>query len=133
MKSSSLAYNRRETRDKPPLGRDPDKSWCHLPTSVKLPWSQPTDRRTERQHTRTLPPMSMEPWAATKKALHWCSGGTSSCPGPYPTAASPEFHKGNAENFLPCPCIRNNYNCSKHFLPINEVCHPGDEKLYMLD
>ena len=34
VKSSSLAYNRRETRDKRPL--DPDRSWCHLHTSVTL-------------------------------------------------------------------------------------------------
>ena len=26
---SSLAYNRHETRDKRPLGRGPDRSWCH--------------------------------------------------------------------------------------------------------
>ena len=36
VKSSNLAYNRRETRDKWPLGRDPDSSWCHVHTSVKL-------------------------------------------------------------------------------------------------
>ena len=30
-----LAYNRRGTRDKQPLGRDPDRSWCHRPTNVK--------------------------------------------------------------------------------------------------
>ena len=29
----------------------------------------------------------MDPWAATKKALH-----SSSCPGAYPTAACPKFH-----------------------------------------
>ena len=32
--SSSLAYNRRETRDKRPLGRDQERSWCHLHRSV---------------------------------------------------------------------------------------------------
>jgi hypothetical protein len=41
----------RETRDKRPLGRDPDRSCCHLLTSVKLAL------------------MSMEPRAAIKKAL----------------------------------------------------------------
>ena len=30
-----------ETRDKWPLGRDPDRNWCHHHTSVKLFWSQP--------------------------------------------------------------------------------------------
>ena len=33
---SSLAYNRRETRDKRPLGRDLDRSWCHRRTMIKL-------------------------------------------------------------------------------------------------
>ena len=66
MKSSSIAYNRRET--------------C------------------------MLPPMSMEPWPATKKALHQCEGDTSSCPGPYPTAACPEFHISCSlgREFSPC-------------------------------
>ena len=35
-KFSDLAYNRCETRDKRPLGRDPDRSWCYFHTSVKL-------------------------------------------------------------------------------------------------
>ena len=45
---------------------------------------------------------STEPWAVTKRALH---GDTSSCPGPYPTAACPEFHAGCrlGQNFSPCP------------------------------
>ena len=38
MKRSRLAYNRRETRDKWPLGRHPDRSWCHLHTILKLFW-----------------------------------------------------------------------------------------------
>ena len=40
VKALGLAYNRRETRDKWPLGRDPDRSWCHSHISVKLSWSQ---------------------------------------------------------------------------------------------
>ena len=36
-----LAYNQSETWDKQSLGRDPDRSWCHRHTSVKLFWSQP--------------------------------------------------------------------------------------------
>ena len=40
------------------------------------------------------PPMSMEPWAVTKKGLHKCGSDTSSCPGPYPTAACPKFQVG---------------------------------------
>ena len=95
MKSSSLAYNRHETRDKQPLDTEPYRSWCSRHTSVKFFWSQPIDPwRSERQHTLMLPPMSMEPWVATKKSLHYCSGDTSPCPGPYLTAASPEFHIG---------------------------------------
>ena len=56
----------RETRDKRPLGKDQEKSWCHRHTSVKLSWSQPMDPWSEQQHTRMLPPMLMEPCAATK-------------------------------------------------------------------
>ena len=44
-----------ETRDKRSLGGDPDSSWCHRHTSVK--------------HTRMLQPISMQPWAATKKSF----------------------------------------------------------------
>ena len=36
VKSYSLAYNRCEIRDKLPLGRHPDRSWCNLHISVKL-------------------------------------------------------------------------------------------------
>ena len=40
------------------------------------------------------PPVSMEPWTATKKALHWCGGDISPCPDLYTTAACTEFHVG---------------------------------------
>ena len=53
----------RETRNKRPLGRDPDRNWCHRHTSVKLSWSQPMYPWTERQHTRMMAPMSIELWA----------------------------------------------------------------------
>ena len=33
-------FNLRKTRDQRPLGRDPDKSWCHGHITVKLFWSQ---------------------------------------------------------------------------------------------
>ena len=36
VKSGSLAYNRRKTREKRPLGRNPDRSWCLHHTCVKL-------------------------------------------------------------------------------------------------
>ena len=36
MKSSSLAYNRRETRDKRLLGRDPDKSQIKISSQFKI-------------------------------------------------------------------------------------------------
>ena len=29
-----------ETRDKRPLGREPDRSWCHTTSTIKLFWSQ---------------------------------------------------------------------------------------------
>ena len=43
VKVLGLAYNERETRDKRPLGKDPDRSWCHRHTTsmIKLFWSQP--------------------------------------------------------------------------------------------
>ena len=41
VKSSSLAYNRRETRDRRLLSRDPGWSRCHLHSTIKLFWSQP--------------------------------------------------------------------------------------------
>ena len=160
-KSSSLAYNRRETRDKRPLGRDTDRSWCHLRTSVKVFWSQSMVSWTSAAVNECAVAQSMDPWAANKKAVHQCSGytssapvrvpsqrspvpsfasvvgqaenfsscpyaasdahepwaatkkalsfsqcggDTSSCPGPYPTAACPKFHVCQAENFSPCPC-----------------------------
>ena len=53
-----LAYNRREVRDKRPLGRDPDRSWRYRHTIVNI------------YFRRLLPPMSKEPSAAIKKALH---------------------------------------------------------------
>ena len=36
LKVLGLTYNRRETRDKLCLGKDPDMSWCHSHTPVKL-------------------------------------------------------------------------------------------------
>ena len=63
------------------------------------------DPWTERQHTRMLPPMSMDPWDVSKKALHQCSGNTSSCLGPYPLAACPEFHVGYKHSRDTCNII----------------------------
>ena len=67
--SRPIPYNRCKTRDKRPLVKDLDRSWCHYHTPVKLSGSQLMDSWTERQHARMLRPMSMEPWTATKKAL----------------------------------------------------------------
>ena len=66
-KVSDLAYNLRETQDKRPLGKDPDRSWCHRHTPVKLSGSQHMDPWTERLHTRMLPSMPLESWAANKQ------------------------------------------------------------------
>jgi hypothetical protein len=41
VKSFVLVYNRHETWDKRPLGRDSDRRWCHCHTNVKLSWLQP--------------------------------------------------------------------------------------------
>ena len=34
VRGPTLPYDRRETRDKLPLGRDPDRSWRHRHTSI---------------------------------------------------------------------------------------------------
>ena len=90
MKSSRPSL--RETRDKRSLGRDPDRSWCHRHTSVKVSWSQSMGPWSEWQHTRMLPPMFMEPWATAKKPLHNCGSDANSCPGPSKRSPVPEFH-----------------------------------------
>ena len=66
---SSLAYNRRESRDKRSLGRDPDRSWSHLRTSVKLLWSQLMAQWVSAAAYECAAAQSMDPCAATKKAL----------------------------------------------------------------
>ena len=48
------------------------------------------DPWTERQHARVLPPMSMVPWAATKRVDMTLAPVRV----PYPTAACPELHFG---------------------------------------
>ena len=54
-----------------------------------------------------LPPMPMDPWAVTKKALSFsqCGSDISSSPGPYPVAACSEFHVGQARSFSPYPRV----------------------------
>ena len=94
LKSSSLAYKRRETRDKRLLGRDLDMSWCPLHTSLKLFWSRHMAPWTLAAAYECAAAQSMDPWAAIKKASQECGSDISSCPGPYPTAACPEFHVG---------------------------------------
>ena len=81
-KVSNLPYNRRETRDKRLLDREPDRSRCHLHTSIKLFRSQPMAPEYEWAAAQ-----SMDPRAAIKKASQESGGDNSSCPGPYPTAA----------------------------------------------
>ena len=61
VKVLDLVYSRRETRDKQPLGRDPDRSQCHRQTSVKLYWSQLMTPGHRRQITSMLSLMPMEP------------------------------------------------------------------------
>ena len=70
MKSFSLAYNRRETWDKRPLGWDPERSWCGLHTSVKLFWSQPIALWTSVAAYECIAAQSIDPWVATKRALY---------------------------------------------------------------
>jgi len=68
LKSSSLAYNRRETGDKGLLGREPDRSQCHLHTSLKFFWSQPMAPWTLATAYECAAAQSMDPSAAIKKA-----------------------------------------------------------------
>ena len=70
VKSPNLAYNRRETRDKQPLDRDPNRSWCHRHPSVKLFWTQPMAPWTSVAVYECAAAQFMDSWAATKKALH---------------------------------------------------------------
>ena len=82
----------RETRDKRPLRRDPDKSWCHGHTSVKLFWSR----------------SMMEPWATTKTALHLCVAVTPAAfwiPTQRPIVPSFTTVIDNSGNFSPSPRI----------------------------
>ena len=94
-----------------------DKGWWHHNTSIKLVWSRPIAPWTGAGgHHRTSiklflsRPMapwtsaaanecaaaqSVDPWAAIKKPSQECGGDTSSCPGPYPTAACLEFLVGS--------------------------------------
>jgi hypothetical protein len=93
----------------PPLSMESWTATKKLYTSVALtpvPVGVPTQRPLVPSFTLVvgyaenfssfpvLPPMSMEPWAAIKKALNLCGGDTSSFLGPYSTAACPEFHIG---------------------------------------
>ena len=70
VKSSSLVYNQRETWNKRPLGRDPDRSWCHLHIGVKLFWSQPMAPWTLAAAYACTATQSMDPWTATKRSYH---------------------------------------------------------------
>ena len=92
MKTSSLAYNRCETRDKRLLGRDLDRNRCHLHTSLQLFWSRYMAPWTLAASYECAAAQSMDPWVAIKKASQECGGENSSCPGSYPTAACPQFH-----------------------------------------
>ena len=71
VESSSVAYNRRETRYKRPLGWDPDRSWCHLHTSVKLLLVPAHDSMNIGGSilVSNAAAQSEDPWDATKKAL----------------------------------------------------------------
>ena len=64
-----LAYNRRETRDKQPFGRDPDSSWCNFHTSIKLFWSQAMSPWTSAEAYECAAAQFMDPSAEIKKDL----------------------------------------------------------------
>jgi hypothetical protein len=60
-KVSDLAYNKWETRDKRLLGRDPDRSRCHLHTSLKLFSSRPMAPWTSATAYERVVAQSMDP------------------------------------------------------------------------
>ena len=86
----------RETRDKRPLDRESNRSWCYLHTTcmIKLFWSRPMAPWTSAAAYECAATQSMYPWAAIKKASQECGGDTSYCPDLYTTAACSEFHIG---------------------------------------
>ena len=94
-----FAYNRREIRDKRPLGRDSDRNRCHLHTSLKLFWLRPMAPWISVAAYECVAAQSMDLLAAIKKASQECGGDTSSCSSSYSKAACPEFHVGYIGNF----------------------------------
>ena len=89
VKSSKQAYNQCEKQGKWLWGRDPDRSRCHLHTSVKLFLLQPMAQWSLVAAHECAANQSMDPWAVTKKA---CGRDTSSCLGLHPMATCPVFH-----------------------------------------
>ena len=74
-----LAYNWCKTHNKWPLGSDPDRNWYYRHTSVKLFLVTVHDFMDIGSSIRVSAIQSMEPWAATKKALHYCGSDPRSC------------------------------------------------------
>jgi hypothetical protein len=68
VKCSSLAYNRRETRDKRPLGRDPERTCCHLYSRVNFLAAAHGSMYIGAVYECAVA-RSMDPRAGTKKAL----------------------------------------------------------------
>ena len=63
-------------------------------TSKKIFLSQPMAPWTSVAAYKCAVPQSMDPWAVTKKALHYCDDDTSCSPGPYPIATFSRFYIG---------------------------------------
>ena len=121
VKISSLAYNQRETQDKWSLRRDQDRSWCHCQACVKLFFGRsPWIHGCEWQHTSIL--ISMEPWAAAKRALHCYTGGQMTpapvrIPTQWPLVPGFVLAVGWVENFLSClHKVSAVYFCFSYFL-----------------
>ena len=87
----------RETRDKRPLGWDPDRSWCDRHTTEydkAFLFAAHDSIDWVAAHSYAAADF-LGAMATTKNGLHWCGDDTSFCPGPYPTAACLEFHVGS--------------------------------------
>ena len=113
-----LAYNGQETWDKQLLGRDLDRSRCHLHTNLTLLVAAHGSMDIGCS-IRVCCHSVLGSRVAIKEASQECDDDTSSCPGPYPMATCPEFHIGwrlNRELFtLPvcCPYAHGAMGCDQ--------------------
>ena len=120
-KAFGIAYKRRETRDKQLLGMDPERGWRHRYTSFLFEAHGSVDWAAAHSYVAIdfYGAMGCDQQSFT---LVW--GDTRSCPGPYSTAACPEFHIGCRQgmsyfNSLPDSLPGRNTNIGER---LDQVC-----------